>query len=318
MKNEPVNTNPSVRGYSNNSNKGLIFILTASLLLVFIVGAIVLTKTNKNNKEQSTLLETQKLELATQLSQRDSIINEWVLAFNEIESDIKKITARENMLTLQSMNPEISKDKKAEIIKEIAVIRELIDQNKKKIANLNAQLRRSGVNIAGLQARIDTLGAVIAKRDNDIAALRMELVDRDFEIGQLHKEVDTMRLVMADKETTIASQTDEMNKAYVVAGTFKDLKEKGLVAREGGILGIGARESLQENALSDELFTQVDITETKTIPVNSKSAKLVTDHPANSYEMVKDDASDMISYIEIKDPTMFWKISKYAVVEVNK
>lgn len=318
MKNDSANINPSGSGYRSDNNKGLIVVLIVSLLLLFVVGAIVLTRNHKKSTEQATLLENQKLELATQLSQRDSIINEWVLAFNEIESDIKKITARENMLTLQSMNPEISKDKKAEIIKEIGLIRELIDQNKKKIASLNAQLRKSGVNIAGLQARIDTLGATIAQRDNDIAALRMELVDRDFEIGQLHKEVDTMKLVVADKETYIANQTDEMNKAYVVSGTFRDLKEKGLLDREGGILGIGGKEALQENALSDNLFTQVDITETKTIPVNSKTAKLVTDHPSSSYEMIKDNGSDMISYIEIKDPTLFWKISKYAVVEVNK
>ena len=67
------------------------------------------------------------------LSQRDSIINEWVVAFNEIESNIKKITARENMLSMQSMNPEITKDKKKEILAEIQLIREMIDQNKKKI-----------------------------------------------------------------------------------------------------------------------------------------------------------------------------------------
>jgi hypothetical protein len=317
MKNDSFDNNASSTVSRKDGNRGLIAVLLVSLLLVFVVGAIVLTRSNKKNTEEATMMENQKLELATQLSQRDSIINEWVLAFNEIESDIRKITARENMLTLQSMNPEISADKKAEIIKEIQVIRDLIDQNKKRIASLNSQLRKSGINIASLQARIDTMDATITQRDNDISALKMELVDRDFEIGQLHKEVDTMKTVVADKEYTIANQTDEMNKAYVISGTYKDLKEKGLLDKEGGILGIGGKEALQENALKDDMFTQVDITETTTIPVNSKSVKLVTDHPANSYELVKGE-SDMIAFIEIKDPTMFWKISKYAVVEVNK
>ena len=119
----------------------------------------VLTKNHKKEYRKPACYENQKLELATQLSQRDSIINEWVLAFNEIESDIKKITARENMLSMQSMNPEISKDKKEEILKEIQLIREMIDQNKKKIASLNTQLHNSGIQIASLQARIDTLDA---------------------------------------------------------------------------------------------------------------------------------------------------------------
>lgn len=314
MKNDSLNYNAPG---SEPRNKGIIASLIVALLLVLIVGTVVITRNNKKSTEQATLMQNEKLDLATQLNQRDSIINEWVFAFNEIESDIKKITARENMLTLQSMNPEISKDKKAEILKEIANIRDLIDQNKKRITSLNRQLKKSGINIASLQARIDTLDANISQRDKDIAALRTELMDKNSEIGNLYKEVDTMKVTLASRDTRINEQTHEMNKAYVVSGTYKDLKEKGLLEREGGVLGLGAKESIQEDAMKDDMFTQVDITETKTIPVNSKSAKLVTDHPANSYELVKDESSDMISYIEIKDPSAFWKISKYAVVEIK-
>ncbi|MBN2814657.1 MAG: hypothetical protein JXQ80_11315, partial [Bacteroidales bacterium] len=187
---------------------------------------------------------------------------------------------------------------------------------KKKIASLNAQLKNSGVKIASLQARVDTLGAQIAQRDMEIVNLRTELVDRDFEIGQLHQKMDTLSTVLASREQTIGLQTDEINKAFVVSGTYKDLKEKGLLIKEGGVLGLGKKEALQENSLNDNLFTRIDISKTLTIPVNSKSAKLVTEHPTNSYEMVKDD-EDMIAYIEIKDPSAFWKISRYAVVEVK-
>ena len=317
MKITSDNLTPSSSQFQGNGNKGLIVALSVALLLVLIIGAFIITRNYKKNTESSTMLENQKLDLTSQLNRRDSIINEWVLAFNEIESDIRKITARENMLSMQSMNPEITQDKKQEIIKEIQYIRELIDQNKKRIGTLNAQLKKSGVNIASLQARIDTLDVVISQRDNDITALRMELVNRDFEIGELHREVDTMKITLADKEYLISEQVNDMNKAYVVSGTFRDLKEKGLLEREGGILGIGAKESIQENSMNEDLFTEVDITETHTIPVNSKSAKLVSDHPADSYELVKDE-SEMIAYIEIKDPTSFWKISRYAVVEVNK
>ncbi len=316
MRNEPTNLSYKPAEPKRESGKGAIAALIIALLLVLVVGTIIVTKNHKKTVQNAAILESQKLELATQLNQRDSIINEWVLAFNEIESDIKKITARENMLTLQSMNPEISKDKKQEIVREIEMIKELIDQNKKKIASLNAQLRNSGVKIASLQARIDTLGVQIAQRDMEIAGLRTALVDRDFEIGQLHQQMDTLSTVLASREQTIGQQTEEINKAYVVSGTYKDLKEKGLLIKEGGVLGLGKKESLQENSLNDNLFTRVDITKTLTIPVNSKSAKLVTEHPANSYELIKND-EDMIAYIEIKDPSSFWKISRYAVVEVK-
>lgn len=316
MNNQTTDQNKSVYKNENEGRKGLVAGLTVALALVVLTAAIFLVQNHKKRLQEASIFENQKTELAMQLNQRDSIINEWVLAFNEIESDIKKITERENMLSIQSMDPEITQDKKNEIMKEIQIIRELIEQNKKKITSLNSQLRSSGIKIASLQARVDTLDAHIAQRDKDMAALRTELVDRNFEIGQLNEKVGTMEIAMVDKETKITQQTDEMNKAYVVSGTYKDLKEKGLLIKEGGVLGLGRKESLQENFNNNNLFTQIDITETLTIPVNSKDAKLVTEHPANSYALIKD-TEDKIAYIEIKDPATFWKISKYAVVEVR-
>lgn len=316
MKNEEMNIhNIGTQPRNEGSN-----VLVAGLLLAFavvvIVAAVVLTKNHKQRMLEASNFENQRIEMATQLSQRDSIINEWVVAFNEIESDIKKITARENMLTLQSMDPEISQDKKEEILKEIQLIRQMIDQNKKKISSLNAQLKNSNIRIASLQTRIDTLDAQIAQRDQVMASLKMELVDRNFEIGQLNEKVVVMESNMAEKDSRISQQTAEMNKAFVVSGTYKDLKEKGLLTKEGRVLGLGGKESLQENTMNDKLFTQVDISETTTIPVNSKDARLVTEHPANSYALIKDDAGK-VAYVEIKDPETFWKLSKYAVVEVR-
>jgi DNA repair exonuclease SbcCD ATPase subunit len=317
MNNDAINPKTASPEFGNNGNTGLITGLFITLAVILAVGTFILVRSHKNQAQEVALYENQKLDLAIQLSQRDSIINEWVLAFNEIESDIKKITERENMLSLQSMNPEITQDKKNEILKEIQLIHDMIDQNKKRISSLNAQLRNSGIQIASLQARIDTLDAHIAQRDEEMAELRTELVDRNFEIGQLHQKVDTMETVIAERETRISEQTGELNKAFVVSGTYKDLKEKGLLVKEGRVLGLGGKESVQENSLNDQLFTQIDITETLTIPVNSKDAKLVSEHPANSYELIKDDAGK-IAYVEIKDPATFWKISRYAVVELQR
>jgi chromosome segregation ATPase len=316
MRNEELNLNKTSPAPANEGGKLLAGGLAFALVLVLIIGTIVVSRNHKQRVLDAGILESQKLEMVTQLSQRDSIINEWVVAFNEIESDIKKITVRENMLNMQSMNPEISQNKKEEILKEIKLIKEMIDQNKKKLTSLNSQLRNSGIKIASLENQIDTLNSHIAKSEKYMAELRVELVDRNFEIGQLNEKVTSMEVAMTDSSSKISQQTAEMNKAYVVSGTYKDLKEKGLLVKEGGVLGLGKKESLQENFENDKLFTRIDITKTRTIQVNSKTAKLVTEHPANSYELVKDDA-DKIAFIEITDPENFWKISKYAVVEVK-
>jgi hypothetical protein len=317
MRNDEINMNETSREPRNEGSRALVIGLMVALVLVLIIGTVVVSKNNKNRAYDASLLQNQKLEMTNQLSQRDSIINGWVTAFNEIESDIQKITAKEHVLTMQSNDPEISKDKKAEILKELAYVKGMIDSNKKKLSALNSQLRNSGIKIASLQNQIDTLNASIAKRDSDMAMLRTDLENRNIEIGQLNEKVGNMKTAILNDSAKISEQTAEINKAYVVSGTYKALKEKGVLVKEGGVLGLGKKESLQENFKDDNLFTQVDITKTKTIPVNSKSAKLVTEHPSSSYKMVKDESNKNIAYIEIEDPATFWKLSKYAVVEVN-
>ena len=108
-----------------------------------------------------------------------------------------------------------------------------------------------------------------------------------------------------------------LNQAFLVSGTYKDLRDKGILYKEGGFLGIGRLESIKDD-FDESIFTEVNISELKSIPVNnSRKVKLVTEHPAGSYELVKED-ENTISSIAILDPGEFWKISRYAVVELVK
>jgi len=114
----------------------------------------------------------------------------------------------------------------------------------------------------------------------------------------------------------ISNQINKMNTAYIASGTFKDLKEKGLLTKEGGFLGIGRKEFLIEDLLTASSLKLMSL-KPKLFPVNSKSAKLITEHPTDSYALIPE-GDKMIAHIEIKDPEQFWKISKYAVVELIK
>ena len=63
------------------------------------------------------------------------------------------------------------------------------------------------------------------------------------------------------------------------------------------------------------MFKTVDITQTNTIPINSKEAKLVTSHPSDSYKLQVE--NDKVTNIVITDPDKFWKASKYLVILTN-
>jgi len=319
--NRPV-TNDNVASRNNERKakkegvkKGVLTTAIIGLLLLVAAGFIGNSMYKNEQKRHEAIVENQKQSFTQLLTSRDSVINEWMLTFDEIEKDLSSVKEKENIITMKSSDKEFSKDKKQQILKDIEYVNTLLDQNKKKIASLTAQLNSSGGTIKGLQVKVAELEASIKQRETEVADLKVALTKKDFEIGQLNTRMSDQQVAIAQKDEKISNQTAEMNKGFVAYGTYKDLKAKGLISKEGGFLGLGKKESLHQN-FSDTQFTQVNITETKSIPVNSKDAKFITTHPSNSYELVRD-KDNKIASIEIKDPEQFWKISKYAVVETK-
>jgi hypothetical protein len=295
--------------------KGVWITALISFILLLTVGITGISRYNYEQAKQLAAIEDQKDAFTEMLTTRDSVISEWMLTFDEIEKDLNIVKEKENIITISSSDKEFSKDKKQQILKDIEYINSLLDQNKKKIASLTAQLKNSGGAIKGLQIKVAELEASMKLRESEISDLKVALVAKDFEIGQLNTRMTDQQIAIAQKDERINNQNYEMNKAFVAYGTYKDLKAKGLVSKEGGFLGLGKKESITSD-FADSSFTQVNINEIKTIPVNSKTAKLITEHPVNSYEIMRD-ADNRIASIEIKDPDQFWKISRYAVVEIK-
>jgi len=289
-------------------------IISFSLLL--LLGVLVYTLYRNDHNKQLALMEEQKNSFTEQITIRDSTINDWLLTFDQIEKDLATIKQKEKIITMESSDSELSKDRKDQILEDIRYINTLLEANKKKIASLSAQLKASGGTIEGLKTRIASLEESVQQYETDIADLKQTLVDKDFEIGQLNNRVFALKDTITWQGVKIINQTGKLNQAFLASGTFKDLKEKGIVTKEGGFLGLGRKEFLAGD-FADSIFAEIDVTETRTIPVNSRNVKLITDHPISSYELIHE-TDNRIAYIEIKDPGQFWKISKYAVVELIK
>jgi hypothetical protein len=301
---------------SEGVKKGVLTTLIIALLLLVVAGFVVNSMFKNEQKKNVAIVENQKHSFTQLLTSRDSVINEWMLTFDEIEKDLSTVKEKENIITMKSSDKEFSKDKKQQILKDIEYVNTLLDQNKKKIASLTAQLNNSGGTIKGLQVKVAQLEADMKQRETEIADLKVVLTKKDFEIGQLNTKATEQQVAITQRDEKITSQTNEMNKGFIASGTYKTLKAKGLLTKEGGFLGLGKKESMVNNKLAQDAFTQVNITEVKSIPVNSKSAKLITYHPASSYELVRD-KDNKIASIDIKNPDEFWKVSKYAVVEIK-
>ncbi len=301
---------------NKRTRNGLLYGIIGLLLVAAIIGGIYSYKSIQMKEQQLSELNGNNRELIQDVNHRDSVINDMIKTFDRIESDLEIIKKKRDLLNVKSDNPEFTEDKRESIVKDIQMLNTMLDENRKKIASLNSQLRNSGIKLSELQKKIDGLQTTIDERDADIALLKDALQEKDFEMAQLNIKLDTLQTEVIRKDNIIRQQEDNLNRAYYTYGTYKDLKEKGLLTKEGGFLFIGQNTTIQED-LNAEHFTEIDISRTKTLPINGKKAELITDHPKSSYRFVEDEEQDQIAFIEIENPDEFWKISKYVVVEVK-
>lgn len=300
---------------AQKNNKGLVWGIAGVAVALLIIAAFVLVNNTNQNEERIAQMQELNDQLNNGVSQRDSVINELVTTLNDIEKDLSTMREKENMLAVQSEDPEFTEDMRKRILSDIQKLNTLLDDNKQKVKSLNRQLKNSGVKMAALEERIGMLEESVAERDSSINALKMELVDRDFMMAELNVTIDSLSTEVDKRENVITEKEAELNKAYLVSGSFDELKEKGVLTKEGGFLGLGKSKAIPGN-LPEKYFSEVNIKETNKIEVNAKKAEIISEHPQDSYEIVSNDS--LIAYIEIKKPEEFWKITRYAVVETDK
>ena len=305
-----------IRLRQEGAKKAVITTSIIGFIVLLIAVFIAFSLYNRDHKQLLSQMETQKNSFTEKLTSRDSSIGEWVTTFGEIEKNIAIIKEKEHIISTNSATGELSRNNKQQILEDIKYINTLLELNKKKIASLNSQLSKSGGTIKGLQNTIAGLEASVKQSESDIADLKATLLTKKFEIEQLNTDKTALQGTIIQKDDKINAQTFEMNKAFFASGTYKELKAKGLLTKEGGFIGLGKTKTLAAS-FRDSSFRQIDITVTKSIPINSKNAKLISDHPVNSYEFIRDKDKKIVS-MEITDPAQFWKISKYAVLEISK
>jgi len=298
------------------SISGLLF-----LLVIVIAGVIIL-----KNKAQIEQLNLQNSNLNTTIELRDSLVNEMASTFEEIEENLTFVRNKRDQLVL--VPQEGQENQKEVLVADIKMMNEMLEESSKKIEELDKKLKKSGIEIKSFRNKIAQLNKYIAEQDNSIRQLRVEVEQRDYKITEMDAQLTRLQSDLASKEDsilaksqviveksqTIVEKENEINKAYFAVGTHSELIKNGVLAKEGGFLRIGKNTSIRDD-LNESYFTKLDIRNASQFTLNTKKAKLISEHPANSYRLVAE--NDKIAYLEIENPQEFWKLTKYVVVETK-
>lgn len=250
--------------------------------------------------------------LQSLLDKKDSELNDLMDAFNEIQEGFDQINEAEGRVNLLSRNAE-GNDVVSNIQETMEFIETTMLENRRKIEELQQRLNASSVNSAKLQETIKKFTAQLEEKALEIEEMRTQLAQRDVQILELAGSVEALKQentqVKAENELNaeIAKNQDaQLNTAWYVFGTTKELKEQRIIV-DGDVL--------KTKDFNADYFTKIDIRKTNVIPLNSKSAKLLTTHPEGSYSLLKDSRGEYT--LRISDANEFWSVSRYLVIRVK-
>jgi DNA repair exonuclease SbcCD ATPase subunit len=266
----------------------------------------------KSYKEEFEQVSRERDSLIYAADLKDSSINALLADFNAIERNLDSIAQRQESIDIESLhNNEIKASQRERINESIRIINELLERNRKLIADLKAKLHSSQGKVAELNILVDRLQANLAAKEAELGQTKARLNELNLNLENLNVMLDTITAQKAESEKALQEKIKLLNTAYYVVGTFKELRQKNVVDKEGGFLGIGKNKLLKQD-FNNDAFTRIDITQTKTIDVGSKEARIITNHPSGSYSLVRNDGK--ITSLSISDPEKFWGASKYLVI----
>lgn len=282
--------------------------------LFIAAAAIMVSSCNQSELDKSS---HDKDSLQSVVNERDISLNDFIASFNEVESNLDSIAVRQHIiLSHTDKNSELKKDQKARINSEIQAINELMEQNRKKLADLNHKLKNSGNKNAELMKTIATINNQLAHKDQELSELNTKLLELNAQVATLNTSVDTLNKRNQAQSQTIDERTMALHTAYYVMGKSGELKDAKIIDRQGGLLGIGRTSKLNSD-FDNSKFTRIDYTQTSSIAVNS-DMKIITSHPTGTFMLEKDAKDkDIVKNIVITDPEKFWSTSKYLVIVKN-
>jgi len=209
-------------------------------------------------------------------------------------------------------------DRRARLVTNITNMRSQIEADKKKIADLQAQLAKSNGKVSGLEKMINNLKASVAQKEKMVADYQRDLAASESEKESVRKssqeEIARRESQIKEKQTIIENMNQDNNIIYYAVGTRKELLAKGIIDRKGGILGIGRVTTVNQKIVTDK-YQRINLLDNSTLSFGNakQSYSVLSNHVASSYKVEKSGDKYVLT---VTDPELFRK-QKFLVIELR-
>ncbi len=260
---------------------------------------------------QKTQLVAENDSLRSVIASRDAALDEMISTINVVEEGFKEINEAQGRINLDAIGSD--HNGAASLQRDMNFIKETLQKNKERIAELEEKLSSSQSYSTQLKAMVEKLKKELTEKNKQILALQQELSQKNLHIEELDKNVQQLSGSVSElsatkeaNEKTISAQDGALNAVWYAIGTKSELKEQKI---------LDGKKVLREAGANMSYFTKADRRQLATIETHSKSAKLLTTHPEGSYKLERNDKKQYV--LKITNADTFWSVSKYLVIQVR-
>ena len=201
------------------------------LYLTLCIAALASCTNAKREKE----LAAQNDSLTAALNEKNAALDQAMQAIADIQEGFRAINEAEGRVSIQSQGGEGITD--TERMKEdILFIQQKLADNRKQIEELQKKLKSGGTEtanlrkvLANLQQELNDKVASITALQNELARKNIRIAELDSAVVMLTGDVNALHEVAESQEKLIKQQTAQLNAAWYVYGTAKELKEQNIL-----------------------------------------------------------------------------------------
>lgn len=289
--------------------------MSKTMTIVLAVVAVLLAGTTTvmyaKYRATSTDYATVKLEEEKTRARYAEAIN----SIAAIQDSLNAIIVGDREVPLQegglSAERRLSDSQADEAMERIAVLKLGIERTKQKIQALDANLRHSGIRIAGLQRMIVNLQRNVKAKESEVGLLATRVDSLQTTVTGLVAEVEQNHVEIQTQTAANEEKRRELGTIFYVIGEGSDLKKAGVVEAQGGVLGLG-KVLKPSGHMNESLFTAMDTDVETTVRIPSDKARVLSAQPSTSY--VLQAAGEDAMELRIVNPREFRKVKHLVIL----
>ena len=280
------------------------------LIFTVLSTALVSCADKTPDASREDLMEASRQELAAALEERDRLL----VLVKEISEGMDEIKRLENIMSISGPTSPESRAAHDALLRDITRVRSTLRQRREQLDRLEEQLRESELFSTSLADASDAMKKQLDSQTREIDTLRSRLREANEHIADLNSAVDSLNVTI-DEVTSRKDSVErsagrieaEMNRCHYVVASKKSLREHRILQT-----GFLRKTRLMDSDFDPGFFATADRRTLRAIDCGSGKPRLLTRHPADSYQMADSAGHHMLV---ITDPDRFWQITGYLVVQ---